>query len=107
LFAPAPLFCFNVGEQRGTVMEDVEELQRRVDSLTRRGLFFGFFWLGGVGSVIAVALGIKAKRLIEASDGEVVGDARARGCILAGMAGILIWIVVIALMLVEHFLDLY
>ena len=40
-------------------------IQQTVDSLLKKGVVLSILWLAGVGSLIALVLGLRAKRLIE------------------------------------------
>lgn len=70
-------------------------VQAQVNGLLRRGLVFSILWLMGIGSVIAVVSGLKAKRLIEESGGTVTGIGKVWWCLIVGGLGIAIWGVVI------------
>jgi hypothetical protein len=72
--------------------EEYDERQVQVDRIVRWGLVFAIFWLAGIGSIIALVSGIRARRMIAASGGELVGNGRALACILAGAAGVIIWL---------------
>lgn len=73
-------------------MDDHDKLQSRVDSLTRLGIVFAIVWLAGIGSAIAVVCGLKAKRIIDRSEGELDGSGRALFCLIAGTVGLVIWV---------------
>jgi hypothetical protein len=72
--------------------DEYDGRQAKVDGILRWGLVFAIFWLAGIGSIIALISGVRARRIIAASDGELVGNGRALACILAGAAGMLIWL---------------
>ena len=84
-------------------MDDNDKLQDRVDSLTRLGIVFAIVWLAGIGSVIAFVSGLKAKQLIDRSDGELDGMGRAWFCIVLGAVGMGVWIPVLAVSLMNQF----
>jgi hypothetical protein len=48
------------------------------------GFVFSLSGLGGVGSLIAVIIGLRARRIIKASDDELAGIKLAWWCIGAG-----------------------
>ena len=62
-----------------------------------------FFWLGGIGSVIAFVSGMKARKLIAESEGELTGNTRVWICILGGPAGTLVWLPIRGIALVNQF----
>lgn len=46
--------------------------------------------VGGITSVVAIVIGLKARRIIKASNGELVGLDMAWWCILIGALGLLL-----------------
>ncbi len=83
---------------RRRVDSDLAELERRDPTLylqmrVSRMLGFGFAmslaWCGGVGSLIALVNGLRARRLIRGSGGRVTGMKMAVWCIAAGALGLL------------------
>jgi hypothetical protein len=74
-------------------------IQERVDAMLRRGVFYSIVWLMGIGSAIAVIEGIKARKLIARSGGELRGMGKVWWCFIVGGAGLLFWLFV-ALMVV-------
>ena len=87
-------------------IDEYDERQAKVDRIVRWGLVFAIFWLAGIGSIIALVSGIRARRMIAASKGELVGNGRALACILAGAAGMLIWLPILFIGFVNQFQDL-
>ena len=71
------------------------EAQRRVDELLRWGVVFSIFWLMGVGSLIAIVCGIRAKRIVETAGARVPG--RVQWCLIVGGHGLAIWVPVIVI----------
>jgi hypothetical protein len=63
-------------------------LQVRVSRMLGYGFVFSISALGGVGSLIAVIIGLRARRIIKASGGEVTGIGMAWWCIVAGALGV-------------------
>lgn len=47
------------------------ELQIKVSQLLSRGFVFSIVWIGGLGSLIAFISGLKARKLINQSSGEI------------------------------------
>jgi hypothetical protein len=62
-------------------------LQIRVSRMLGYGFVLSLASLGGVGSFIAVLLGLRARHVIKSSGVEVVGIRMAWWCILAGALG--------------------
>lgn len=83
-------------------VDEYDERQAKVDRIVRWGLVFAIFWLGGIGSIIALISGIRARRIIAASDGELIGNGRALACILVGAAGMLIWLPILFIGLINQ-----
>jgi hypothetical protein len=48
-------------------------------------------WLMGIGSVIAILQGAKARRLIVRSGGELAGIGKVCWCFVVGGLGVLFW----------------
>ena len=66
------------------------ELQIRISKLLSLGFSFSIVWLAGVGSLIAFILGLKARKIINQSDGEISGLKMAWWCIIAGGIGMIV-----------------
>jgi hypothetical protein len=69
---------------------------REVRRLIKQAMFFLVLWLFGIGSLIAIRNGLKARKLIDASDGRIHGIVGAWVCILIGLVEVGIWINFIA-----------
>jgi formate-dependent nitrite reductase membrane component NrfD len=76
------------------------EAQRRVDDLLRWGVVFSIFWLMGVGSLIAVVCGIKAKRIVEMAGAKPPG--RVWWCLIVGTLGLAVWIPMVLIGIVNN-----
>ena len=63
-------------------------LQVRVGKMLGYGFAFSVVWAGGVGSLLALIIGLKARRLIKRSGGEVAGIRMAWWCIVVGALGL-------------------
>jgi len=72
-------------------MTNDSALQDKVDSMLRRGVVFSIIWLMGIGSAISIVQALRAKKIIDASDGEISGDGRIWWCFIVGGLGILFW----------------
>jgi hypothetical protein len=42
-----------------------ENVQEKVKSLLRIGIFFSIFWIAGIGSIISIVVGLKARNIIK------------------------------------------
>jgi len=84
-----------------TSLSQTQDAQSRVDSLLKRGIVFSIVWLGGIGSLIAVVSGIKARKLINQSDGKLSGMGRVWWCLILGGIGILIWLPIVVIILIN------
>src|SRR5262245_62517114 len=75
------------------MMADIDrvEAQRRIDAVLRRGIVFSLVWLAGIGSLIAILSGLKAKRLMARLGPEASGTGRVWWCLIVGGVGLLIW----------------
>ncbi len=77
-------------------MDDPKYDQRQVSGWLTSGIIYSVVWLAGIGSLIAVVKGIRARKAILSSNGALVGSIRAWWCILVGGAGVLIWAAIAA-----------
>ena len=71
----------------------VDELERQVKVSRMLGMAFVLSITGfsGIGSFIALILGLKAARMIQASQGRISGGVMAGWCILAGALGTIVF----------------
>ena len=75
------------------------ELQIKVSKILSRGFVFSIVWMGGIGSFIAFISGLKARKIICHSNGEIGGIKMAWWCIIAGALGMII----LPLMIISNF----
>jgi hypothetical protein len=64
-------------------------LQMRVSRMLGFGFALTFAWSGGICSVMAIVIGLRARRLIREGGGHIVGMRMALWCIFAGAVGAL------------------
>lgn len=76
--------------------------QSQLDSILKWGIIFSIFWLAGVGSLVAVILGLKAKKAIAASNGLLVGSGRVRWCLIVGGLGLALWVPIVVVGVVNQ-----
>ena len=77
--------------------------QASLDRLLRWGIVFSIVWLAGAGSLIALLAGRKAKKEIGASGGELEGSGRAMWCVVVGTIGLVAWVPILAIAIVNQF----
>jgi len=78
------------------------EQQVRVSRMLGTGFAFSITGLAGIGSFIALIIGIRALRIINQSNDEIVGVNMAWWCIIVGALGTIIMPLAIALDLIQH-----
>lgn len=69
-------------------MDDLEQ-QVKVSRMLGMGFVLSLTGLAGIGSLVALILGWKARRIIQASQGRISGLLMAWWCIIAGAVGTL------------------
>jgi hypothetical protein len=82
-------------------MHSQGHLQNEVDAILRRGIIFSIFWLMGVGSLIAIIQGIKARKIIRQSNGQITGMGKVMWCFIVGGVGVLFWGFVILMVIIK------
>jgi hypothetical protein len=65
-------------------------LQARVSRMLGIGFAFSIVWLSGLGSLIALIIGLRARRIIMLSEEEISGIRLAWWCIILGGLGVVI-----------------
>jgi len=76
--------------------------QNEIDSMLKKGIIFSILWLAGIGSLIAIIAGNKAKKAINASNGKLQGKGRALWCLIVGGVGLLFWLPIILIGIVNQ-----
>ena len=77
-------------------MTDAPKDQEQLDRILSRGILFSILWLMGFGSLYACWCGLRARRMIRASGGALIGRGRAWWCLIVGAFGMLVWFPVFA-----------
>lgn len=72
----------------GNVLMVEENSQKKIDKTLTWGIVFSVMWLWGVGSVVALICGLKARKKIKASGGMCRGTIRVWWCLLVGGSGV-------------------
>jgi hypothetical protein len=71
------------------------ELQVKVSKILSLGFVFSIVWLAGIGSFIAFISGLRARKMINQSNGEIGGLKLAWWCIIVGALGMIIFPLVV------------
>ena len=77
-------------------------MQEKVRRLLKWGVIFSILWLGGIGSLVAIVCGAKARRLIKESGGQIRGTGGAWWCLIVGSLGLVIWLPILAVSVFNH-----
>ena len=92
-----------VGKIQGSDVTQLanQEIQRKIRRLAKTSLIFSIIWLAGIGSLIAVITGLKAKRYIRKSQVEMQGGTMASIGTIIGFIGLCVWtgIILIAIII--------
>jgi hypothetical protein len=65
-------------------------MQIKVSKLLSIGFVFSIVWLAGLGSLIALVIGLRARNLIRKAGGRIAGSGVAWWCIIAGGIGVVL-----------------
>lgn len=70
---------------------DVQKLEQqvKVSRMLANGFAFSLVALGGIGSLFALIIGLRAWKIIKQSKGEISGIVMAWWCIIVGALGVL------------------
>jgi hypothetical protein len=79
--------------------------QDQLDRNLRWGIVFSIVWLMGIGSLVALVLGFKARRAIKVSNGRLIGIGRTRFCLIVGGLGIIFWFPIVIIGVVNRLLE--
>jgi hypothetical protein len=84
-----------------------EDVQRRVRWLLRIGIFFSIFWLAGIGSIISIVLGLKARNIIKRANMNIDGMGGVYWCLIVGGLGLIILLLIFVAVTLPIFLKKY
>ena len=84
-------------------VEDIEQLQEKVNKMLVRGVIFSIFWMLGIGSFIAILEATKARKLIVHSNNLIEGMGKVWWCFIVGGLGLAFWIFVLISGLVNNY----
>lgn len=71
--------------------------QRKIDKFLVWGIVFSLFWIWGIGSFVALIMGLKAREVILESNGTCRGSIRVWWCLLFGGVGV-VWTTAVVVM---------
>ncbi len=77
--------------------------QGQIDKMLKWGIIFSVIWLGGLGSLAAFIIGVKARNRIKASSGTLTGSGRALWCLVVGALGLALWVPMIFIGIINQF----
>lgn len=69
--------------------------QDQIDRILKWGIVFSILWLAGIGSLFSIIVGLKTRKVINESNGALVGTGRAWWCLVAGGLGLAFWLPIV------------
>jgi hypothetical protein len=81
-----------------------EVVQRKVRSLLGIGIFFSAFWIAGLGSIISILLGLKARNIIKQANMNINGMGGVYWCLTVGWLGLIMSLLIIVAITLPIFL---
>jgi len=84
--------------------ETREGVQRKVRALLRIGIFFSIFWIAGIGSIISIILGLKARSLIKRPTMNLKGMGGVYWCLVVGGLGLIMSLLILVAIILPIFL---
>jgi hypothetical protein len=84
-----------------------EDVQRKVSSLIRIGIILSIFWLAGIGSIISIVLGLKARNIIKRANVNISGMGGAYWCLIVGSVGLIMSLLIFIAITLPIFLKKY
>jgi len=83
------------------------DVQRKVRSLVRIGIFFSIFWIAGIGSIISIVLGLKARKIIKRANLNIRGMGGVYWCLIVGSLGLIMVLLIFIAITLPIFLKKY
>ena len=77
-----------------------EDVQTKVRLLLRIGILFSIFWIAGIGSIISIVLGLKARNIIKRANMNINGMGGVYWCLIIGGLGLIISLLIFAAIIV-------
>lgn len=101
-FSQPPLYITNEGGDNGACLGDERAFrmkpidaqlarQVRVSKMLGLGFVLSVVPMAGIGSLAALTIGLRAKRIIQQSNNEIAGIRMAWWCIIAGAVGAVVF----------------
>lgn len=84
-----------------------EDVQRKVSSLIRVGIIFSIFWIAGIGSIISIVLGVKARNIIKRANVNITGMGGVYWCLIVGGLGLIMSLLIFIAIALPIFLKKY
>jgi hypothetical protein len=81
-----------------------EDVQRKVKLLLRIGIFFSIFWIAGIGSIISIVLGLKARNIIKQANMNIGGMGGVYWCLIVGGLGLIMVLLICIAVILPIFL---
>ena len=75
-------------------------MQVEFNRLVNRGIILGSVWIMGIGSVISLISAFQANKILKTSGFNIEGKEKVVKCLLIGIAGLLVWVIAIAIILI-------
>jgi hypothetical protein len=87
--------------------ETREDIQIKVRLLLIIGIFFSIFWTAGIGSIISIILGLKARNTIKGATMNLKGMGGVYWCLIVGGMGVIISLLIFIAIILPIFLKKY
>ncbi len=84
-----------------------EDVQRKVRSLIRIGIFFSIFWIAGLGSIISIVLALKARNIINRANMNINGMGGVYWCLIVGGLGLIMVLLIFIAITLPIFIKKY
>jgi hypothetical protein len=98
------MIAVSIGEFSEKTKEDV---QKKVSSLIRIGIFFSIFWIAGIGSTISILLGVKARHIIKRANVNITSMGGVYWCLIVGWLGLVVSLLIFIAIILPIFLKKY